>query len=214
MNTKISIPLLLQPLLETTAGREALYRLIQFSIRFLSPISRTQHGKVIYFLLSKISWNIGITRHINRFGLLYKIITSLVPSSLLSFSSQTQVSNDHSDYLKLVSSSCFALYCLMDHLILLSKIQVFTSVPISKLYYTSGVFWFVGNTSTIISYLKANKSKPLNKKETFNLLKCLCDYVILFHFSTKEKVIPNWLCGLSGVISSSLSIYSKYIIKD
>lgn len=213
MNTKLNPQLLLQPLLETTAGREALYRLIQFTIKLLSPINKTYYGKVIYFLLNKINWNIGIARHINRFGILYKLILSLFLNSASS-SDLALPSNDKRDYFKTVSSISFCLFCLIDHVILFSKIQVFKSIPINKLYYISGIFWFIGNTSTVASYINSNKNKPLTKRDMCNLIKCLCDYVILFHFSTKENLLPNWICGLFGVLSSSLSIYSKYMIKE
>ena len=202
-----SIPLLI---LESTSSREKVYRFIQFLIRFLSPIQRSPQLNSIYLLLQKINWNIAITRHINRFGMALSLLTQIKDK----FLNKNYKALSVSELLNLGGQICILIFSIIDHFILLSKIKVMKAIPVQNLYKTLGVFWFIGNTAQMINLLSLPDSKRRSIRERCNIIKCLCDYYIIFHFSTKEKLLHNWLCGVCGMISSALGLYTKYYISQ
>lgn len=202
-----SIPLMV---LESTSSREKVYRFVQFLIRFLSPIQRCPKLNTLYILLQKINWNIAITRHMNRFGMALSLLNQIKDKYL----NKNYKSLTISELLNISGQLCILVFSIIDHFIMLSKIKVMNIIPIQRLYKTLGIFWFIGNTTQLINLLSLPENKRKSIRERCNIIKCLCDYYIIFHFSTKEKLLPNWLCGVFGMLSSALGLYTKYYISE
>ena len=197
-------------ILESTSSREKIYRFIQFLIRFLSPIQKTKYCQAVYLFLQKINWNVSITRHINRFGMALSLINQIKQK----YFNKNIKTLTISEILQLGGTFCILVFSIVDHFILLSKIKAFNAIPLQTLYKTLGVFWFLGNTTQLIHLLSLPNIQRKSVKERCNIIKCLCDYIIIFHFSTQERILPNWICGLAGMISSALGLYTKYLITD
>ena len=195
-------------ILDSTSGREKVYRFLMFSYRFLSPMKRNQCLSRIYQGLEGINFSIGIARHVNRFGLVYVMLEKIYNN--IKNKNIFQLSVD--ELLMISVDICMCVFTFLDHLIMFNKIKCVTCIPIQMLRHMSGMVWFLGNTSAVLGLIKAYKDGKMGLKEKCMLIKCLCDYVILFHFTTREQMLPNWICGIAGMISSALNIYVKHML--
>ena len=197
-------------LFNSISGRDKCYRFLQFCEKFLSPLEKTPKTKAIYWIIKHINHYIVMTRHVNKFGMSFDLVKKLkikLKNKYLFCLSIDELMSIISDFLNI-------FYTFLDHLIFLCKINVITNIEITKLYKLSGLIWFINITSIITPNMMIYyKNKKITKKEKCILIKCVCDYIVLLNLANNNKLLPKWITGIFGMLSSALSIYTKYLLK-
>ena len=197
-------------ILYTISGRDKCYKFLQFLEKFLTSSPRTPQNETLYWIIKQINKSVGLARHINKFGEAIEYIKNLktkLKGKIIFYLSLNELFSICTDLLNI-------LYIFIDHLIFLCKINIIDNNKMTLLKRLSGIIWFLNITSTFSTntsiYYKKNK---LTIKEKCKLIQCLFDYIILLNFCFDENLIPRWIFGIFGMISSALSIYTKYLIK-
>ena len=200
-------------ILYTISGREKCYKFLQFLEKFLLSYESDNDNNnkdTLYWIIKQIGHSIGLAKHINKFGETFenfeniknklngKIIRSLSLNELFIISS---------DLLKILDT-------FIDHLIFLCKLNLINNNKMNLLNRLSGIIWFLDISRTFgINIRLYNKNKKLTLKEKCKIIKCIFDYIILLNYSFQEYLLPKWLFGLFGMISTSLSIYTTYLLE-
>ena len=197
-------------ILYTISGRDKCYKFLQFLEKFLTSSPPNPQNEALYWIIKKINSSIGLARHINKFGGTIEYIQNLkkkLKGKIIFYLSLNELFSICSDLL-------YILYTFVDHLIFLCKINIIDNNKMNLLKRLSGIIWFLNITNTFSKngsiYYKQNK---LTIREKCKLIQCLFDYIVLLNYFFDENLLPRWIFGIFGMISSALSIYTKYLIK-
>ena len=196
-------------ILYNISGREKCYKFLLFLEKFLTSAEKNPKAGTLYWIIKQIGYNIGLAKHINKFGETFenfenikkklkgKIIFCIPLNELFSISF---------DLLKILDT-------FIDHLIFLCKINIINKRYLTLLNRLSGIIWFIDITRTFRNNFKmTNNNNELTLKEKCKIIKCLLDYIILLNYSFQEYILPKWLFGIFGMLSSALSIYTSYLL--
>jgi len=68
------------------------------------------------------------------------------------------------------------------------------------------------NSEAYLNYNSAlDKMREEYGKKYLDILRCITDIPVLIHFLTSDKVIPTWMCGFFGILSSWVGCQQKWI---
>ena len=197
-------------ILFTISGRDKCYKFLQFLEKFLTSLEKTPQNEALYWIIKQISHSVGLAKHINKFGGTLEYIQNLktkLKDKFIFCLSLNELFSICSDLLNILDT-------FIDHLIFLCKTNIINNNKLKLFRRLSGIVWFLNISKTfgtnIKSYYKNNK---LTLKEKCKLIKCIFDYIILLNYSCEEYILPRWLFGIFGMLSSALSIYTNYLLK-
>ena len=197
-------------LLYTITGRDKCYKFLQYLEKFLSFYSENPRSNALYWIIKNISHNIGLARHINKFGGTLEYIQNLknkLRGKIIIYLSLNELFSISSDLLNILDT-------FIDHLIFLCKINIIDNNNLGSLKKLSGIIWLLNISKTFGVNIKLYyKNHKLTLKEKCKLIQCILDYIILLNYTCKEYLLPRWIFGIFGMISSGLSIYTKYLLK-
>ena len=194
----------------TISGRDKCYKFLQFLEKFLTSFRPNPKNEAIYWIIKQINKSIELARHINKFGGALEYIQNLknkLKGKIIYCLSLNELFSICSDIVNILD-------IFIDHLIFLCEINIINKDKKLFLKRLSGIIWFI-NTSKIFGsnikiYYMNNK---ISNKEKCNLIKCILDYLILLNYYCDEYLLPRWLFGIFGMLSSALSMYTKYLLK-
>ncbi len=199
-------------ILYNVSDREKCYKFLIFFEKFLTSGESSPKKDTIYWTLKQVGHYIGLAKHINKFGEAFKNfenIKKIIKGKMLFCLSLKELYSISFDLLKILDT-------FIDHLIFLCKINVINNNKLTLLNRLSGIIWFIDITRTFgNNFGKYNKKgfKVLTLKEKCKIIKCLFDYLVLFNYAFDETILPKWLFGIFGMISSALGIYTSYNLK-
>ena len=197
-------------ILYTISGRDKCYKFLQFLEKFLATSKQNPKNETLYWIIKQIDHNIGLARHINKFGGTIEFIQNIknkLKGKLIFCLSLNELFLISSDILNILD-------IFIDHLIFLCKINVISNNKKNFLNRLSGIIWFLNISKTFSTNIKIyNKNNKLTIKEKCKIIQCLFDYIILLNYTCQEYLLPKWLFGIFGMISSALSIYTNYLLK-
>ena len=194
----------------TISGRDKCYKFLQFLEKFITSFEPNPKKEAIYWIIKQINNSIGIARHINKFGETVEDIQNLknkLKGKIIYCLSLNELFSICSDILNILDT-------FIDHLIFLCKINIINENKKKFLKRLSGLIWFINISKTLGTNIKSYyKNNKITLKEKCKLIKCILDYLILLNYYCDEYLLPGWLFGIFGMISSALSIYTKYLLK-
>jgi len=197
-------------LLHTIAGRDKCYKFLQYLEKFLSFSNDNPKSNALCWIIKNISYNIGLARHINKFGGTLEYIQNLknkLRGKIIIYLSLNELFSISCDLLNIVDT-------FVDHLIFLCKINIIDNNNLGSLKKLSGIIWFLNISKTFGVNIKLYyKNDKLTLKEKCKLIQCILDYIILLNYTCQEYLLPRWIFGIFGMISCALSIYTKYLLK-
>ena len=192
------------------SGREKCYKFLQFLEKFLLSSSSNPKKQTLFWIIKQIGYNIGLAKHINKFGETvenFENIKTKLKGKIIFCLSLNELFNLSSDLLKILDT-------FIDHLIFLCKINIIDNNKLDLLNKLSGIVWFLDISRIFFFFFKSyNKNKKLTLKEKCKIIKCIFDYIVLLNYSCNEYLLPKWLFGIFGMISSALSIYTSYLLE-
>ena len=192
------------------SDREKCYKFLIFLEKFLTSAEPNPKTDTIYWIIKHIGHYIGLAKHINKFGEAFKNINNiktLLKGKMIFCISLKELYNISFDLLKILD-------IFIDHLIFFCKINVIDNNKLTLLNRLSGIIWFIDITRTFRNnYGKYNINNVLTLKEKCKIIKCIFDYLVLFNYASDEVLLPKWLFGIFGMISSALSIYTSYLLE-
>ena len=197
-------------ILYTISGRDKCYKFLQFLEKFLTSSKPSPKNEALYWIIKKINHSIGLAKHINKFGGTIEYIKNLktkLKGKIIFYLSLNELFSICSDLLNILDT-------FIDHLIFLCKINIINNNKLTLFQRLSGIIWFLNITNTFsVNSSIYSKNNKLTIKEKCTIIKCLFDYIILLNYFSDEYLLPRWLFGIFGMLSSALSIYTKYLIK-
>ena len=197
-------------ILYTISGRDKCYKFLQFLEKFLNSRNHNQKEQTLFWIIKQINNSIGIAKHINKFGGTIEYIQNLknkLKGKIIIYLSLNELISISSDLLHILDT-------FLDHLIFLCKINIINNNRIKTFNRLSGLIWFLNITKTFSTNVKISyTNNKLNIKEKCKIIECLFNYIILLNYINDENLLPRWIFGIFGMISSALSIYTKYLLK-
>ena len=197
-------------ILYTISGRDKCYKFLQFLEKFLTSSKPNSKNQTLYWIIKQINNSIGLAKHINKFGGTLEFIENLMnklKGKIILFLPLNELFLISSDILNILDT-------FIDHLIFLCKINVINNNKLRSLNRISGIIWFLNITRTFgINIQNYNKNNKLTIKEKCKIIKCIFDYIVLLNYTFDEYLLPRWLFGIFGMLSSAIGIYTKYLLK-
>ena len=197
-------------ILYTISGRDKCYKFLQFLEKFLNSRNHNQKEQTLFWIIKQINNSIGIAKHINKFGGTFEYIQNLknkLNGKIIIYLSLNELISISSDLLHILDT-------FLDHLIFLCKINIINNNRIKTFNRLSGLIWFLNITKTFSTNVKISFiNNKLSIKEKCKIIECLFNYIILLNYINDENLLPRWIFGIFGMISSALSIYTKYLLK-
>ena len=197
-------------ILYTISGRDKCYKFLQFLEKFLTSFKSNPKKNTIYWIVKQINDNIGLARHINKFGGTLQYIQNLknkLKGKIIYCLSLNELFSISSDILNILDT-------FIDHLIYLCKINIINEDKKKFLKRLSGIIWFINISKAFGANIKIfYKNNKLTIKEKCKLVQCILDYLILLNYYCDEYLLPRWIFGIFGMLSCALSMYTKYLLK-
>lgn len=129
----------LSEFLDLTVGREKVFRFIQYFIKFILPfVKNKQNLQKLASFYENFGAICGLTRKMLRIGRYVNAYRSIMGRL-----NKTKESREYNDILKSLADLSNATYFMLDHILLVSKLNVFKFEPkfIQKVEFLGNIAW-------------------------------------------------------------------------